>query len=295
MTDRRLLRSNGRVAHVSLAGEVEAERFVEGERQRVVGTFAPLWPRLGEGPQDRELWFGEEFVVLDRQAIVPDGARHAFGFCARDGAVGWVHDSALDDPVKATHKIAVARSYAKMSPALKPTEDIMYMTYGTLVAVIETQGDWARFDAGWDMPSWMPARHLVPVGEVSADPVAVARLFLGTPYLWGGNSAYGIDCSGLVQAAMHACGWACAPDSDLQAAMPGERLSDNAALEPGDLIFWKGHVAIATGPETMIHANAHHMMVVEESIAAAVARIVATDTGPVTLRLRPERRPLPTI
>ena len=113
--------------------------------------------------------------------------------------------------------------------------------------------------------------------------------------MWAGNSGFGIDCSGLVQVAMGAGGLACAPDSDLQAAMPGEHLVEDAVLEPGDLIFWKGHVAMATGPEMMIHANAHHMMVVEEEIGSAIARIAATDTGPVTLRLRPERRPLPTI
>lgn len=284
MSDRRLLRSNGRVAHVSLEGDVEAERFVEGARQRVVVARTELWPGLGAGPMDRELNFGEEFTVLDRQPIVPGGATHAFGFCARDGAVGWVQDSGLDDPVVATHKVAVARSYAKMSPTLKPTEDMMPLSFGSPLAVLHETDGWSQIETEDGFPSWVPTIHLKTSDQMSEDPVAVARLFLGTPYVWGGNSAYGIDCSGLVQAALLECGIPCPADSDQQAKMPW---TSPDTLKPGDLIFWKGHVVMVSGENTIIHGNAHHMAVVEEPMDSAIARIAATDTGPVTARRRP--------
>ena len=92
------------------------------------------------------------------------------------------------------------------------------------------------------------------------DPVAVAELFLGTPYLWGGNSRAGIDCSGLVQAALLACGIACPGDSDLQAAIRRHaRLSRSSRSARGDLIFWKGHVAMVADPTADPRLRSHHV------------------------------------
>lgn len=282
MSDRRLLAFSGRVADDALRGQVAAEVFVTPER---MGLVTGHW--LHEAPDggiDRELLFGDAFDVIERRG------EWAFGRSAKDGYCGWVEMAWLGDWQKPTHRVAVRTTWGYGAPDFKiPRTLPLHMSSG--VRVLTGREGWAEIavSAG---SLWVPSHHLA---EGPLDPVSAARAFVGTPYVWAGNSGFGLDCSGLVQVAMHAGGFACAPDSDLQAAMPGERLSDNVALEPGDLIFWKGHVAMATGPETMIHANAHHMMVVEEPIAAAVARIVATETGPVTLRLRPERRPLPTI
>jgi cell wall-associated NlpC family hydrolase len=131
----------------------------------------------------------------------------------------------------------------------------------------------------------VPKPHLRPISHPFRDPVTVAQLFFGTPYLWGGNSAFGIDCSGLVQAALLACGIACPGDSDLQAAL-GNTVPDDAPMLRGDLIFWKGHVAMVVDDQTLIHANAHHMAVAYEPIDAAIARIKAQGGGTVTGRRR---------
>ncbi|NND42181.1 MAG: C40 family peptidase [Silicimonas sp.] len=279
MTDRRLLAFSGRVADEALRGTVEAEDFVVPERMALVATH---W--LHESPDggiDRELLFGDAFDVIERRGD------WAFGRSAKDGYCGWVETAWLGPWVAPTHRIGVRTTWGYSGSDFKlPRILPLHMTSG--VCVEEEQDGWTRFAAqGGSL--WVPSDH---VTDAALDMVTAARALLGTPYVWAGNSGFGIDCSGLVQVAMNAAGWACPGDSDLQEAMEGEALEDRDALEEGDLIFWKGHVAIATGPETMIHANAHHMMVVEEAITPAIVRIAANGGGPVTSRLRPERKPM---
>ncbi len=298
MSDPRTTPFNGRVAHVSLKGKVEAERFVEGDIYRVNPSVTPLLTSP-DGPRTRELLMGEAFCVLQH---VPNFA--SYGFAERDGYCGWVNSAHLVAGEAPTHTVSARETYLSAEGDLKNAAVVRMLSHGAKLIVSDTIGDWSELrpftlTTGTPLPPdfpappkfYLPSAHLRPVGTHADDPVEAARRFLGTPYLWGGNSAFGIDCSGLIQAAFLTCGWACPGDSDLQEAMPGEHLTDSDPLKPGDLLFWNGHVAMATGPDTVIHANAHHMSTVEEPIAPAIARIAATDTGPVTTRLRPERRP----
>lgn len=280
MTDRRSLRSNGTVAHRSLQGAVQAERFTDGEQAHVTAIVTDLCPQP-KGPRDRQLLRGEAFTILDR------AEGHAFGFAAKDGYVGWVEATALAPHTSApTHRVATPRSYAKTTPGLKTMGAVTPLPYGArLTALGETDG-WTEIEWPTGTTSFVPTQHILPLSTRATDPAAEAEKLLGTPYLWGGNSSFGLDCSGLVQAALLACGLPCPGDSDQQEAQLGTALPDTATPQRGDLYFWKGHVAMATGATTLIHANAHHMAVAYEPISNAITRITAQGDGPVTSRRR---------
>ncbi|RKF16308.1 NLP/P60 hydrolase [Roseovarius spongiae] len=283
MSDRRDLRSNGRVAHESLRGRVKAERFVAGAPHCVTARVAAVLD-APDGRRERELIFGQTFTVLDTQ----DG--HAFGFCARDGYVGWVSTLRLaPQGAPPTHAVHVRQSHAKATPQLKSRDEVMLLCHGARLHVRGIEGAWAEVDMpGPDgaAPLYVPAAHIAPLSVTAADPVAVAALYLGTPYLWGGNSSLGIDCSGLVQAACLACGLPCPGDSDQQEAALGTLLPAGAPPRRGDLLFWKGHVAWVADPGAILHANAYHMAVAQEPLEAALARIAAQGEGQVRAHRR---------
>ncbi|MEM7424322.1 MAG: NlpC/P60 family protein, partial [Pseudomonadota bacterium] len=128
--------------------------------------------------------------------------------------------------------------------------------------------------------------HVVPITLKCPDWVSVAEMFLATPYLWGGRSCWGIDCSGLVQLSLQAAGRSCPRDSDMQASMASDTLDPASRLERGDLIFWRGHVGIMVDADVILHANGHHMAVISEPLADAVTRIAGNEFGAVTRRAR---------
>jgi cell wall-associated NlpC family hydrolase len=156
------------------------------------------------------------------------------------------------------------------------------LSHGSLLHVTGTSGRFAVTPMGH-----VPGCHISPVDDLAPDPVRIAELYLGTPYLWGGNSRWGIDCSGLVQAALIACGRPCPGDSDMPEREVGTLLAPDSPPQRGDLLFWKGHVAMVSDADTLIHANAHHMAVVHEPLRDAILRIAAQGDGPVTAHRRP--------
>ncbi|MGE0564356.1 MAG: NlpC/P60 family protein [Pseudolabrys sp.] len=265
--DRRLNAFRPDLADARLKGQVEAGRFVEGEPYEVVRESAPLRrePRH-DAALDTEALYGERVRVYE---IDEEG--WAWGQLEADGYVGYLPAAALARAAApATHKVVSLRTHGFPGPDIK-LPPFVALPLGSRVAVTGEAGALATTAAGL----YVPLRHLAALAAGEADYVAIAERFLGTPYLWGGKTTGGIDCSGLVQIALHATGKACPRDSDLQEAALGRPASLDQ-LQRGDLVFWKGHVAIARDAKTIVHANAFHMMVAIEPAAEAVARIEAS-------------------
>ena len=270
---RRLLPARADLAAAHLEGSVEAARFVAGRPMAVAVELLDLTltPEPGAGLAT-QLLRGEAFTVYDHA----DGL--AWGQSGRDGYVGYVAAAGLGPALGETARVTALWSHVYAAPALK-ARITAGLPLGAQVAVDGAEAGFARLAGG----GFVPEQHLAPV---AGDAVDQALRFLGTPYLWGGRSARGIDCSGLVQMALAAVGIAAPRDSDMQAAMLGQPLEAEAPAARGDLIFWDGHVGILRDPETLVHANAHHMAVVAEPFAPAAARIEAAGGGPVTARRR---------
>jgi cell wall-associated NlpC family hydrolase len=274
--DRRLSPANGRVAAARLKGQVEAEAYVEGQAARVGVPVADLLS-APDGRRDRQLLYGELVTVYEERS------GFAFVEARRDGYCGYVALTALGAPADATHIVSVPATHLYPAPDLKRAE-VASLSFGARLRIVSGSGAFFETDLGL----FIPKPHLRPANKPFTDPASVAQLFFGVPYLWGGNSIRGIDCSGLVQAACLACGIDCPGDSDLQCASLGVALPDEAPLARGDLVFWKGHVAMAVDPETFIHANAHAMAVSYEPVSVAVERIGA-EGHPVVARRRQSR------
>ncbi len=270
--DRRLTPATARVAHVSLRGRVAAPEFTEGRFLRVAMPLVDLLRAPG-GARDRQVLLGEGFTVIDRDQGM------AFGFAARDGYCGWLPEAALSEAPAPTHWVASPGTHLYPEPRVQAPE-IAALSLGARLSVTALAGKWAETSQGF-----VPAGHLRPLGAWLDDPVAVAEGFLGVPYLWGGNSRAGIDCSGVAQGALLACGIPAPGDSDLQESL-GEELAADAPLRRNDLIFWKGHVALIVDEARLIHANGHSMSVAYEGIAACIARIEAQEGRGVTHRRR---------
>ncbi|WP_397544687.1 NlpC/P60 family protein [Roseovarius salis] len=230
--------------------------------------------RTPGGARDRQLLLGAAVTVYETRA------GWAFVEVGHDGYVGYVPADALADAPAPTHRVTARATHVYTVPEVKSRESAA-LSHGSLLTVSGTRARFAETPLGF-----VPAMHLSPVEEMAADPVAVAETFLGAPYLWGGNTAFGIDCSGLVQMACLACGLACPGDSDMQERELGRALCADEPLLRGDLLFWKGHVAWVAGPGSLLHANAFHMAVVHEPLQDAINRIEAQGDGPVTSRKR---------
>lgn len=277
--DPRLHAFRSDLADIRLKGRVEAARFVRGAQYRITAPVVDVrhGPHGGSG-MDTQLLLGTDILVFERQ----NG--YAWIQSREDGYVGYIDDSMMErDNTPHTHQVIVPRTFLYPAADLRLSPAVA-LSLGNRFAVIaeqETRGTrYGLLQSG----QALVLSHLRPVEQPAKDYVRVAEQLVHTPYLWGGASGFGVDCSGLVQLAMAAAGKKVPRDSDMQAGTIGTVITDPDALQRGDLVFWRGHVAIMTDRTHILHANGASMTVCREAFAQAQARIARTDGPPVCLR-----------
>jgi len=266
------------LAAEALRGKVEAPRYAAGELRQVVHSATPL----RAAPDARQSWttealYGELVTVYEER----DG--WAWAQLQRDSYVGYLRSSALSAQVRqATHRVQALGTFLYPSAEVKACP-WMQLSMNSMLAVVEMGPAFSRLADG----SFVPSRHIVEWDRYAPDCAAVAERFTGVPYLWGGRSRLGIDCSGLLQIAMQAAGFQCPRDSDMQQAELGKDVpirDDLDGLMRGDMVHWNGHVGIMVDAFLLLHANAHHMSVVTEPLASAVDRIAGTGSSIVAIK-----------
>jgi cell wall-associated NlpC family hydrolase len=266
--DARVTPARADVAAAHLKGAVEAARFVEGRVLAVGVGIAALRSAASETARlETQLFFGEGFTVYDAK----DG--WAWGQCAFDSYVGYVHERDLVPAgPAATHRITAPFSHVYAADDVKAAA-LRRLPMNAKVAIAAAGDRFAALAGG----GFVPAPHIAPLDHQGGDFVAHAERLLRAPYLWGGRSADGIDCSGLVQAALECTGVAAPRDSDMQERELGVAVEGGvgARLQRGDLVFWADHVGIMTNAAALLHANSHHMAVAKEPLALVIARAEA--------------------
>lgn len=261
-----------------MRGQVAAARFVMPELRQVLHSSAPVRGRP-EAPASwtTEACFGEIVKVFE------DTDGWAWVQLESDAYVGYMRSGALTPQVRrATHRVRALGTFLYPEPDVKSAPWI-HLSMNAALTVAEVGPTFCRLADG----SYVPSRHVAELRNPMRDFVEVAARFVGVPYLWGGKTRLGVDCSGLIQASLQACGLRAPRDSDMQErelGVPVAIASDLGDVQRGDLVFWKGHVGVLLDAFTLLHANGHHMSVVEEPLHAAIERIERSGSSITSVR-----------
>jgi cell wall-associated NlpC family hydrolase len=274
MLEKRLNAFRGDLADLRLKGKVDAKVFREGSLMQLTVPIATLHRAPApDAPQETQVLFGETLRVFD----LADG--WAWVQLEQDGYVGYIrHDFLSANIHNPTHHVIAPSTLLYPKPSIK-THPAKYLPMNAQLSVTAIQDQFVELATG----GFVFASHVTSATKKNPDFVEVAKQFLHTPYLWGGKSSHGIDCSGLVQTALQACGTKCPRDADMQESELGTalRINDLDGLKRGDLVFWDGHVGVMENDTTLLHANGYYMQVTSEPLREVVARSDATGK-PVT-------------
>jgi cell wall-associated NlpC family hydrolase len=271
--DRRLTPARPDLAARHLEGRVAAARFVDGVVMQVNhGAVDVKREPRPDAPLDTQALYGERVTVYD------DEEGWAWAQLARDGYVGWIAANSLWSRIETpTHRVRAPRTFVYPRAGIKDPPLLALPLGAELRIAGERDAFLVTGDGGF-----VYAKHLQPIDAPAADFVAVAEAMLNCPYLWGGKTSLGIDCSGLVQTALLLAGVDAPRDTDLQESALGETVAEGAPLRRGDLVFWKGHIGVMRDETTLLHANATHMLVASEPLEEVRARNLRAGAGPVT-------------
>ena len=282
--DTRTLPAREDLAAERLRDQVKAARYVPGAPRSVIRDGAPLRfsPDISAGLES-QLIYGEVFQVYEDR----DG--WCWGQNMTDQYVGYVPsvDLATDVPTP-DHQVAARHSHLYTEPDMKrPTAGSISMS--SRVKVVDVSGRFCRIASG----HWIHARHLVSLDYTTRDLIGTALKFLGVPYLWGGRTAMGLDCSALVQMALAMAGMAAPRDSDLQqnklgTLVPMDDDQDFSRIEEGDLVYFPGHVGLFVDDWRFLHANAFDMQVSLHGFSDVLDRAIEDNAGVTAIRRIPQ-------
>ena len=271
--DKRLHVYRSDLADERLQGQVEAGRFVSGTVMQFAAPCTPVHRAAqGDSMQLTQALMGETALVFENV----NG--WAWVQLDDDQYVGYVTSDSLSSSIHhTTHRVCVASTLIYPKPDLK-TQPAVLISMNAKLAVIGEHGPYSELKSG----GFVFTKH-IRMDAAQSDFVAIAEKFLNVTYLWGGKTQSGLDCSGLVQTALHACGIACPRDADMQEKELGTnlRINDLDGLKRGDLVFWSGHVGIMYDESNLLHANGFHMQTVIEPLKLAATRI-ADSEKPIT-------------
>lgn len=271
--DRRLNAFREDLADAALRDTVQAKRYVDGTPARIGRPVVPV--RSSPDPtraRDTEFLFGEPITVFEES----DG--WAWAQSRHDGYVGYIDaDTVLTEAPEPTHRVTALRTHAYPAADLKRFA-ITALSIGSRVTVVDHEGAWYRIADG----TWIPSAHVVPLGQGAGDPAAEALRFLEAPYLWGGRSSEGLDCSALIQFALDASGIPCPRDTDMQEKALGRFLDPmTSRLARGDLVFWPGHVGMMIDETRIVHTNATDMATRIWNLDTLTAHIERIEDNPI--------------
>jgi cell wall-associated NlpC family hydrolase len=264
--DNRLHAYRPDLADAKLRGRTDAKRFVEGASMEVIIPVTSMHREASPtAMQTSQALFGERLMAFE--------IRDDWVWCQleRDGYVGYIAKAAVsNDLIKPTHRVSVPSTFLYPLPDIK-SQAAINLPMNAKLQIVASDEKFSRLSNG----KYVFTEHVKPLNKFESDFVNVAEKFLDVPYYWGGKTAQGLDCSGLVQTSLEVCGISSPRDTDMQETQLGQKLmvNDLDSLHRGDLVFWKGHVGIMSDQKTLLHANGYHMMTVKEPLAEAVARI----------------------